>query len=140
LDVYSSRIQVKSERRVEVKDVTEEVQVKLGESGIEDGVLFIFSLHTTNTLILNEGEPGLMRDVERWVEEAFARPDYRHDRIDRNAAAHIAASVAGNSLVLPVEGGKLALGTWQRVLHLELDGPRTRTLLVKVIGRKKENK
>lgn len=138
MDVYSSRIEVRSRRKIEVQDITDAVQAKLRESGIVDGVLFLFSLHTTNTLVLNEGEPGLMSDLERWVEEAFARPDYKHDLIDRNAAAHVAASITGNSLVLPVEGGRLALGTWQRILHLELDGPRTRTLLVKVIGKGKE--
>jgi len=138
LDVYSLSIQVRSGKRIEVKDITEEVQAKLEELGIYDGVLFLFSLHTTSTLILNEGELGLMEDVERWVKEAFTRHDYQHDRIDRNAAAHIAASIIGNSLVIPVERGRLALGTWQRILHLELDGPRMRTLLVKVIGRRKE--
>ncbi|MEM1658232.1 MAG: secondary thiamine-phosphate synthase enzyme YjbQ [Candidatus Jordarchaeales archaeon] len=135
MEVYSSRIEVRSKKRIEVQDITNEVQAKLRESGIKDGVLFLFSLHTTNTLVLNEGEPGLMGDLERWVGETFARPDYKHDLIDRNAAAHIAASITGNSLVLPVEDGRLVLGAWQRILHLELDGPRTRTLLVKVIGK-----
>lgn len=137
MEVYSSRIEVRSSRRIELKDITADVDRKVRESGVEDGVLFLFSLHTTSTLIVNEGEPGLMKDLERWVEEAFSRPDYQHDRIDRNAASHVAASVMGNSLTLPVEEGRVALGTWQRILHLELDGPRTRTLIVKVIGRKK---
>ena len=134
MEIYSSRIHVESEGRVELRDVTGQVQAKLRESGIRDGVLFLFSLHTTNSLILNEDELGLVADVKRWVKEAFSRPDYRHDRIDRNAAAHIAASIIRNALVLPVENGELALGTWQRILHLELDGPRRRTLVVKVVG------
>ncbi|MBS7288826.1 MAG: secondary thiamine-phosphate synthase enzyme YjbQ [Candidatus Freyarchaeota archaeon] len=129
-------MEVRSGKRVEVRDITREVQARLEEAGIVDGVLFLFSLHTTNALTLNEGEPGLMEDLKRWVEEAFARPDYQHDRIDRNAAAHVAASITGNSLTLPVEEGRIALGAWQRILHLELDGPRTRTLIVKVIGKK----
>ncbi len=84
--------------------------------------------HTTCALTLNEREPGLLEDLETALERIVPwGAGYRHDRgAESNAAAHIRAALLGHQLVLQVRGGRLALGAWQDVLLVELDGPRSR--------------
>ncbi|HNR58423.1 MAG TPA: secondary thiamine-phosphate synthase enzyme YjbQ, partial [Methanothrix sp.] len=90
--------------------------------------------HTTTGIIINEAESGLVADLlRRLASLAPPRNGYLHDRIDDNAHAHLQAVLLGNSRTIPVEEGCLALGTWQRVLFVELDGPRRRSVLIKVL-------
>ncbi len=134
VELFTKQIEVKTSERIELTDITNQIQSFIEETKIRRGIAFIYTLHTTVSLIINENESGLLKDIKRWIQETFTRKDYNHDKIDTNAAAHIAASFAKNSLTIPVENGKLALGTWQRILHLELDGPRTRRVIMQVIG------
>ena len=105
------------------------------DSGISNGLALVFTLHTTTGLFVNERESGLQADVESVLEKMVPpKGSYHHDRIDDNAASHIQSVVLGASLVLPITRGELDLGTWQSVFLAERDGPRTRTLIVKVVG------
>ena len=128
-------IEIKTGRRVEVVDVTDRVVKEVSETGIQNGIAVVYSLHTTTAVVLNEGERGLLEDIERMLEKLVPRgAGYRHDIIDSNADAHLRATLLGNSVVVPVRGGKPVLGTWQRVLFVELDGPRKRRIDVTVVG------
>jgi secondary thiamine-phosphate synthase enzyme len=133
--VYSSRVDVSTTASKQAVDVTSRVSKIVSESGISDGAALVFTTHTTTGLFINERESGLGADIEgalaRLVPPSL---DYHHDRVDDNAASHIQSVVLGASLVIPVTGGALDLGTWQKVFLAERDGPRTRTLVVKVIG------
>ncbi len=121
-------IEVKSRKRTEVIDITDEVEKLLEGSG----VALIFTPHTTASIILNEAEEGLLEDILDLLEKIAPRnSNYRHNRIDNNADAHLKASILGSSVLVPFENGKLKLGTWQRVLFIEFDGPRSRRVLVK---------
>jgi secondary thiamine-phosphate synthase enzyme len=94
----------------------------------------IHASHATAAVMLNENEPGLIHDIEKKTKELFAG-NYQHDRIDDNAAAHIASAFLGANKTLPIRDGKLQRGTWQNILFLELDGPRPgRRVLIEVIG------
>jgi len=135
--VHSSRIEISTSASRQAVDVTERVAGAVSESGIRDGMVLVFTTHTTTGLFINERESGLGADIEG----ALARLvppnlDYRHDRVDDNAASHIQSVVLGASLAIPVTEGALDLGTWQKVFLAERDGPRMRTLVVKVIGEK----
>lgn len=110
-----------TKKKIEVRDLTKEMQ------GLElegDGLLHVFTPHATAALILNEAENGLMRDFEKWVRENF-KGSWEHDRIDNNASAHLAAGVLNPSVILPVKNGMIIRGTWQNLLFIELDGPRS---------------
>jgi secondary thiamine-phosphate synthase enzyme len=135
--VHSNRIDVSTTASKQAVDVTSRVSAIVSESGVREGVALVFTTHTTTGLFINERESGLGADIEgalaRLVPSAL---DYRHDRVDDNAASHIQSVVLGASLVIPVTGGALDLGTWQKVFLAERDGPRARTLVVKVIGEK----
>jgi len=123
-------IEVKTRQRTEIVDITEEVE-KLLEG---EGVALVFTPHTTASIILNEAEGRLLEDIVSAMDKIVPRnSNYRHNEIDNNADAHIKASLLGNSVIIPFRDGKLQLGTWQRVLFVEFDGPRTRKVYVKVL-------
>lgn len=124
------RIEVATRQRVEVVDITQEVQRVV--SG--DGLALVYTPHTTTAIVINEAEEGLLEDIIETLSKLVPfNAGYKHDRIDNNADAHIKATLLGNAVVIPVENGRLALGTWQRILFIELDGPRRRSVYVKVL-------
>jgi len=127
-------LEIKTEEPVQVIDITRQVNDAVRESGVAEGICLVYTLHTTTGIIINEAESGLVADLlRRLASLAPPRDGYLHDRIDDNAHAHHQAVLLGNSRTIPVEEGCLALGTWQRVLFVELDGPRRRSVLIKVL-------
>ncbi|MDW7989265.1 MAG: secondary thiamine-phosphate synthase enzyme YjbQ [Archaeoglobaceae archaeon] len=123
-------IEIKTRKRNEILDITTDIEKFLEGNG----VVLIFTPHTTASIILNEAESRLLEDILSFLEKiAPYNSYYKHNEIDDNADAHLKASLLGNSVVLPFENGKLQLGTWQRILFLEFDGPRTRKVFLKVI-------
>ncbi len=126
-------IVVETRKRVEVVDITDDVRRVVRESGVENGIALVYTPHTTTGIIVNEAESGLISDLIEFLGRLVPKgAGYEHDRIDDNADAHIKAAIIGNSAVIPVENSELLLGTWQRILLVELDGPRRRKVLVKV--------
>ncbi len=124
------QIEINTSKRVEIIDITNRVE-ELVEG---NGIAVIYTPHTTTALIVNEAESGLLEDIVEVLQKLIPKgAGYKHDRIDDNADAHLRACILGNSLVIPVENGRLVLGTWQRILFVELDGPRRRRVYVKVI-------
>jgi secondary thiamine-phosphate synthase enzyme len=133
--VYTSQVKVRSARKQEMIDITGEVARVVAESGITDGLACVFALHTTTGLYINENESGLVADVESMLSGLVpAGAGYRHDRVDDNAASHMQSVLLSASLVVPVEGGRPSLGTWQSIFLAERDGPRSRTVKVKIVG------
>jgi secondary thiamine-phosphate synthase enzyme len=124
--ILTKTILVKTAKRIEVVDVTDQVEGFVAGVG-GSGFLVVKVPHTTAAVTINEAEPGLLEDIAEALTR-IAPLDYpwRHNRIDNNAHAHIASSIIGDSRVVPVIDGKLMLGMWQRILLVELDGPRSR--------------
>lgn len=127
----TTTVRVATDDRVQVLDVTDEVADAVA---VEDGLCAVTVRHTTAGITVNEAEEGLMRDIEDALRELVPRDGgYRHDAIDDNADGHIRAALLGSSAALPVEDGEPALGTWQRVLLVECDGPRRREIAVTAV-------
>ena len=129
--IYRQGIRTRS--RVDFQDITREIQNVVESSGIESGVCYVFVPHTTAGVTVNEhADPSVAEDIIAKLEALIPQHgNYRH--MEGNAPAHIKASLVGNSEALLVEGGELVLGTWQGVFFCEFDGPRNRTLLVRII-------
>ena len=126
---------VETRERTEVVDVTGLVEGAVRTSGVREGVAVVQTSHTTTAVVINEREGRLMQDLLDWA--ARMAPDgagYHHDGTDGNAHAHLRGIMLGASVSVPVTEGRLALGTWQSVLFVELDGPRSRRLHVQVLG------
>ena len=102
--------------------------------GAGNGAVLVSIPHCTCGVYLNENEDGLLDDTLKAVGFLGRLSHWRHDIIDNNAAAHLGATLVGNSVLVPVQGGTLHLGTWQRVLMIELDGPRTRQINLMVLA------
>lgn len=127
------RISIRTGSRVDFQDITSRVQEVVASSGVETGVCYVLVPHTTAGVTVNEhADPSVVEDIASQLEVMVPRhSNYRH--MEGNAPAHIKASLVGNSATLLIEGGRLLLGTWQGVFFCEFDGPRNRTVLVKIL-------
>jgi len=133
--VLHTKLSVKTTDDVEVIDITEIIRNWIQSEGFSDGILTISSLHTTAGVTINEGENRLMEDIGMHLSKLVPEgAGYQHDKVDNNAHAHIAATLIGSSVTLSVESKSLGLGTWQRVLFVEFDGPRSRTIRCSFVG------
>ena len=126
-------IEILTSKEVEIVDITTQIEEVVKKSGIGEGLVVVFTRHTTTALILNENEPRLLKDMEMIFKELGPKGEgYAHDVIDHNAHSHLRSILMGSSIAIPIENGSLALGTWQSVLFIELDGPRRRKVVVKL--------
>ncbi len=116
--------------RTDLVDVTPRVQAALGELSLVAGAVLVYVPHTTAAITINEGaDPDVVRDISRELEKIVPWQDgYAH--AEGNSAAHIKSSLIGCSEIVAVEGGRLILGTWQKLWFCEFDGPRRRRVLV----------
>jgi secondary thiamine-phosphate synthase enzyme len=119
--------------RRQVLDITSEVSEIVRANDVNSGLCTVSVPHCTCAVYINEHEEGLVHDVLTLVGGLISAEGWHHDRIDHNAGAHLGATLLGNSVQIPVEGGKLVLGTWQRIQLIELDGPRHRRVNVTLI-------
>ncbi|AEC52156.1 hypothetical protein PNA2_1241 [Pyrococcus sp. NA2] len=126
-------IRIRTSKEFEIVDITGEVEKIVRESNVKSGIALVFTRHTTTALTINENESGLKQDLENLLSRLIPRgAGYLHDRIDNNAHSHLRGILIGPSVVVPIEEGRLLLGTWQSILFIELDGPRSREIYVKV--------
>jgi secondary thiamine-phosphate synthase enzyme len=131
------KIEIQSNKKIEFLDITQKIDEIIKETGVKEGIAITFTRHTTSGLTINENEMGLVRDMEKILEELIPQKSYAHNKIDNNARSHLQSLLLEHSLVIPIENSSLALGTWQKVFFVELDGPRTRReVLVKILKRK----
>ncbi|RLB07770.1 MAG: YjbQ family protein [Deltaproteobacteria bacterium] len=130
--MITKEIEVMTNKRTELVDITPQVEKVVRESGVADGVCFLYVPHTTAAVTVNENaDPSVRADIVDKLSQLVPAGDrYRH--LEGNADAHIKATLVGPSETILVMGGRLSVGTWQGVFFCEFDGPRRRTVLVKV--------
>ena len=127
-------LEVRTTRRQQFVDITDRVAEVVQRSGIAEGVCHLFCPHTTAALTLNENWDADVRHDMSLAFDAIApqRPDFRH--AEGNSPAHVKTSLTGSDHTLFITGGRLLLGRWQGVYLAEFDGPRTRTVYIKITG------
>ncbi len=127
------KINIRTAKRADLLDITNEVQSIVTKSRVKDGICFIFCPHTTAGLTINENaDPSVRRDIINALNKLVPEgAGYSHS--EGNADSHIKSSIFGSSLTVFIEGGQLAFGTWQGIYFCESDGPRSREVWVKVI-------
>jgi len=123
---------IQTKQRYELVDITEEVEKIVEESGVKEGFVLVFVPHSTAGIVLTENEEGLRKDWLDFLKRAVAGFDFQHNRIDDNADSHILSGLVGQGKVLPVKGGQIVRGTWQNIFLIELDGPRSRRVVVEI--------
>lgn len=138
--VISKSLKVSSSSNFQIMDITRDVVAALSEinkeNKMDNGIVNIFTKHSTSAIRVNENEKGLLLDFEKALKDIVKEKDnYKHDFIDNNAASHIRAFLLGSSETIPIVDGRLDLGTWQSIFFVELDGPRSnRTVELTFIG------
>jgi secondary thiamine-phosphate synthase enzyme len=119
-------------------NITREVEDSLRESGVKEGLVLINAMHITASVFINDDEPGLHADYEKWLERLAPHEptsQYRHNRTgEDNADAHMKRQVMGREVVVAVTGGKLDFGPWEQIFYGEFDGGRKKRALIKIIG------
>lgn len=127
------KLPVQTHARNEMLNITSRVQEVLRQYPLRDGICMVFITHTTAALTINENaDPDVRADILMGLERLASHDDYRHD--EGNSDAHLKASLLGFSLLIPIENGAMALGTWQGIYLAEFDGPRNRTVIVNFLG------
>jgi secondary thiamine-phosphate synthase enzyme len=126
---------VATRQAAESIDITSSVSEIVAAAGVQNGVCHVMVLHSTAAIVVNEThDPNLGIDLIDALERAAPqRGNWLHDRIDDNAHSHIKGAVLGPSELIPVSGGELLLGTWQRIMLMEFDGPRQRRVSVQLL-------
>ena len=124
--------------RREYINITPALEEALADSGIREGLLLCNAMHISASVFINDDEPGLHHDFEKWLEKlAPEKPydQYRHnDGAEDNADAHLKRTIMGREVVVAVTDGKLDFGPWEQVFYGEFDGKRRKRVLVKIIG------
>jgi len=130
-----SKIEINTNKQTEFVDITTQVQKKISQSEISDGVCVVFVPHTTAGITINENaDPDVVQDILMILNKKIPMGDsgYRHS--EGNSVAHIKASLIGSSVSVIIENGKLQLGRWQGIYFCEFDGPRKREIWIKITG------
>jgi len=131
------KISVSTRRREELVDITSSVEDAVGRAGISSGLCVLYCPHTTAAITVNEGaDPSVAEDMVMGLRRLIPR-DWDFSHMEGNSDAHLKASLIGPSETVIVDGGRLVLGTWQRIFFCEFDGPRKRVFFVKVQGLEK---
>ena len=128
------KLSVSTSQHTQMVDITHLVQKAVADSGIREGICTVFIPHTTAAVTINENaDPDVVRDFTTEINKIVPWEDgYRH--MEGNSAAHLKASMIGCSQQIIIEEGRLLLGTWQGIWFCEYDGPRRRSVYVKLIG------
>ncbi len=119
-------------------NITPEIEACVKESGVREGLVLVNPMHITASVFINDDEPGLHQDYEKFLEKLAPHEpvsQYRHnDTGEDNADAHIKRQVMGREVVVAITGGKLDFGPWEQIFYGEFDGRRKKRVLVKIIG------
>lgn len=128
------RLSVSTSKNCQIIDITRQIQQVLNKTGISEGHVVIYSPHTTAGITINENaDPDVKDDIIMELNKIVPFQDgYAH--MEGNSAAHIKASMMGFSQLIPVHNSEMTLGTWQGIYFCEFDGPRSRNVLVQVVG------
>ena len=141
LTIHGETLVISTDQRIELVDLTNKIMEFVRQFNIKEGLVSLWSMHTTCTLFINEFQTALLYDIKRFLETMVARDaeylhnDPQHSDCDRmNADSHLRAMLLGHNLTLQISGGEVVLGQWQRILMAELDGPRARSLRIQIFG------
>ncbi len=136
MKIHTEYLYFETKKHREYIHITPQIEQILQRSGVKDGMILVSAMHITAGIYVNDNEDGLIHDIDAWLEKlAPFQKDYQHHRTgEDNGDSHLKALLIHHEVILPVTGGKLDFGTWQRVFYAEFDGQRRKRVIVKVMG------
>ena len=144
---YVEELTIHTQERYQILCITEQVEKIVSESNVVDGLVLVNPMHITASCYVNDLERGLHQDIMEWLEKVAPYhgkdgrngPEYQHHRTgEDNGDAHLKRQLLGQQVTMPVQDGRLHLGTWEQIHYAEFDGQRPKRILVKVIGIQRE--
>jgi secondary thiamine-phosphate synthase enzyme len=124
-------------QRRQLLNITPQVEQAVADSGVREGLVLVNAMHITASVFINDDEPGLHRDFERWLEGlAPEKPyaQYDHNGYEDNADAHLKRTIMGREVVVAITDGALDFGPWEQIFYGEFDGKRDKRVLIKIVG------
>ncbi|HXE13785.1 MAG TPA: secondary thiamine-phosphate synthase enzyme YjbQ [Bryobacteraceae bacterium] len=119
-------------------NITKQVAASVRESGVRDGLILVNAMHITASVFINDDEPGLHHDYDRWLEKLAPHEpvsSYEHNRTgEDNADAHMKRQIMGREVVVAITNGTLDFGPWEQIFYGEFDGRRKKRVLIKIVG------
>ena len=139
MKAHTEYLWFQTKQRRELVRITDEVAAAVAASGVKEGMALVSAMHITAGVFVNDDEPGLHGDYDKWLEELApfdpSPQRYRHNRTgEDNADAHLKRQIMGREVVVAITDGKLHLGPWEHIFYFEFDGNRRKRVLVKIIG------
>jgi secondary thiamine-phosphate synthase enzyme len=134
---YRKELWFEAPRRRQLLNITPQVEASVAESGIHEGLCLVNAMHISASVFVNDDEPGLHGDFEKWLEKlAPEKPhgQYAHNSGEDNADAHLKRTIMGREVVVAVSNARLDFGPWEQIFYGEFDGMRRKRVLVKIIG------
>jgi secondary thiamine-phosphate synthase enzyme len=136
MKIYQKEIKIETKGPYDFIDITDRVNEIVKESRIKNGIISLFSLHNTASIIIQEDDETIFKDIEDFFNRILPlNVEYHHNYEGNiNATAHIKTNLLSQSLCIPIKDGKILLGTWQRIIFLELFESRERKVFITIIG------
>jgi secondary thiamine-phosphate synthase enzyme len=134
---FKKELWFNTKNRIELINITPQVDAALKESGISEGLCLVNAMHITASVFINDDERGLHRDFKKWLEEKIPHDPKLYDHNltgETNADAHLKRQFMGREVVVAVTNGKLDFGPWEQIFYGEFDGRRKKRVLIKIIG------
>ncbi len=132
---HTAYLNFKTKKRREYIHITPQVEAIVAESGVREGMVLVSAMHITAGVYVNDDEPGLIQDIDQWLEQLAPRANYRHHATgEDNGDAHLKSMLVHHEVIVPITGGRLDFGPWQRIFYAEFDGQRNKRVIVKVMG------
>src|SRR5207244_11827024 len=135
MKVHKEYLTAQTKQKREFQNITPSVKFALEKSGIHDGLVLDSTLHSNAAVFINDEEPGLLADLDAWLEKVAPHgEDYKHSaKFESNASAHLQSLLVHHQVLVPISDGRLELGPWQSVIYAEFDGLRPKRILIKVM-------
>lgn len=136
MKIYTKKLIIHTEKRIDFVNITSKVEEVIKESKIKDGIVLINAMHITASVFINDNESGLLEDFRKWLEQlAPTNVPYKHNLTgEDNAYAHLWRTIMGRETTIAITNGKLDFGPWESIFYGEFDGQRDKRILIKVIG------
>ncbi len=136
MKVHTEYLKFHTRNHREYVHITPQVEAVAKKSAVQEGMVLVSAMHITAGVYVNDNEPGLIEDIDKWLEGlAPFRQEYKHHLTgEDNGDSHLKALLIHHEVIVPITAGKLDLGTWQRIFYAEFDGRRDKRVIVKVMG------
>ncbi len=135
---YRKELWFNIESRMELRNITYDIEKCVFESGVQEGMVLVNAMHITASVFINDDESGLHHDYKKWLEELAPHAPisrYQHNNTgEDNGDAHLKRQIMGREVVVAITDGKLDFGPWEQIFYGEFDGGRKKRALIKIIG------